>query len=427
VFATFQGAGAGGSMGTADTIWNSRTAICVAGIVFLCSLVYAALWSLERRQRAIRDAVVLTVLQKETFARIDRYLTQTLINSEARRQPTLSTPVVDEVLDETLASVLRGESLLGQTHMTNSAARKHMAQNAPVADPEPKTLAPSPEESVPNRPADTPWWKNDEENVIAKLRRLKPGTLPPPGLEISTIFMLVATTVGVLVFALILLPGTWSDSGTWLDEILTMIAVVGGGSVATALVAVRRRLGLLVERGSQSPEAGRDPDAESAPLEASPPAGTRRGGPGIGRHYPSAEPSREEMPVNRAETLLRFLISRAALPEPEWHKQIDLGRPFNSTTPDCFWPLEDEPGLCLYMDGLSGHIHGSPATREKDRAIREMLRSKHYEVVEIAATQLHDRGAMMQHFVRIARILIGKERAKVLRDDESWFAMPETA
>jgi hypothetical protein len=133
------------------------------------------------------------------------------------------------------------------------------------------------------------------------------------------------------------------------------------------------------------------------------------------------------MPVNRAETLLRFLMGRAALPEPEWHKQIELGRPFNSTTPDCFWPLEDEPGLCLYMDGLSGHIHGNPTTREKDRAIREMLRSKHYEVVEITATQLHDRVAMVQHFARIARILIGKERAKVLREDESWYGVPETA
>jgi hypothetical protein len=127
------------------------------------------------------------------------------------------------------------------------------------------------------------------------------------------------------------------------------------------------------------------------------------------------------MPVNRAEALLRHLLTRAGMPEPEWHKQIDLGRPLNTTAPDCFWPVDEEPGLCLYMDGLSGHIHGKPATRERDRAIRETLRSMHYEVVEISAAQLHDRAAMVKHLSRIARILIGKDRAKSLRDDESWY------
>ena len=102
-----------------------------------------------------------------------------------------------------------------------------------------------------------------------------------------------------------------------------------------------------------------------------------------------------------------------------------LGRPLNTTRPDCFWPVEDEPGLCLYMDGLSGHIHGNPATRDIDRAIRDTLRSKHYEVVEITATQLHDREAMVQHFKRIARILIGRDRAKAVQDDVSWYEIPQ--
>jgi hypothetical protein len=129
------------------------------------------------------------------------------------------------------------------------------------------------------------------------------------------------------------------------------------------------------------------------------------------------------MPVNRAETLLRDLLTRAGMPEPEWHRQIDLGRPLGTTSPDCFWSLEDEPGLCLYLDGLSGHLHGKPSTREQDRAIRDTLRSKHYEVVEITAAQLFDREAMVRHFHRIARILIGRDRAKVLREDSSWFAV----
>jgi len=140
----------------------------------------------------------------------------------------------------------------------------------------------------------------------------------------------------------------------------------------------------------------------------------------IPARYPNVAPGREDMPVNRAEALLRHLLGRAAMPEPEWHKQIALGKPLNSTTPDCFWPVDDEPGLCLYMDGLSAHIHGNPATRDRDRAIRETLRSMHYEVVEITATQLNDRQAMVQHLARIARILVGKDRARALRDDASW-------
>lgn len=141
----------------------------------------------------------------------------------------------------------------------------------------------------------------------------------------------------------------------------------------------------------------------------------------IPARYPSAQPESSELPVNRAEAMLRHLLSRASLPEPEWHTRIELGRPFNNTEPDCFWPLEDEPGLCLYLDGLSNHIHGKPATRERDRAIREALRSQHYEVIEITATQLSDRAAMIQHIARIARILIGKDQAKRLREDSSWF------
>jgi hypothetical protein len=135
-------------------------------------------------------------------------------------------------------------------------------------------------------------------------------------------------------------------------------------------------------------------------------------------------PPPHEMPVNRAEALLRNLLTRAGLPDAEWHKQIDLGRPLNSTWPDCFWPVEDEPGLCLYMDGLSAHIHGNPATREQDLAIRQALRSLDYEVIEVAATQLHDRDAMVRHFHKIARILIGKDRAKSVKEDPSWYVEP---
>lgn len=144
----------------------------------------------------------------------------------------------------------------------------------------------------------------------------------------------------------------------------------------------------------------------------------------IPARYPAINPTPGEMPVNRAEALLRHLLQRAGLPDPEWQKQIELGRPLGTTRPDCFWPVEEEPGLCIYLDGMSAHLHGNAATREKDLAIREQLRSLHYDVVVITATQLHDRAAMVQHFHKIARILIGKDRAKSVREDSAWYEIP---
>lgn len=98
-----------------------------------------------------------------------------------------------------------------------------------------------------------------------------------------------------------------------------------------------------------------------------------------------------------------------------------------STSPDCFFPGEDndDPGVCIYLDGLSRHIHGNPVTQAKDRQIREHLRSDSYEVIEIAASQLSDRGAMAKHFFRLGRCLLGRDRARELRDNPKWFVAPE--
>jgi SOS-response transcriptional repressor LexA len=144
---------------------------------------------------------------------------------------------------------------------------------------------------------------------------------------------------------------------------------------------------------------------------------------------PAQAPAGRNIPVNEAEARLRELILRAGFPEPRWQEQIVLGRPLGSTTPDCTFPGEDEqdPGTCLYLDGLSEHLHGNPVTAARDRAIREELRARHFEVFEISATDLWDRGKMSQHFFRLGRILLGKDRARELRDDPKWFEAPEGA
>lgn len=143
---------------------------------------------------------------------------------------------------------------------------------------------------------------------------------------------------------------------------------------------------------------------------------------------PAEGPSGAAMPVNAAEEKLRGMLDRAGFPSPWWQHRIHLGRPLDSTTPDCFFPGDDEadPGTCIYLDGLSGHLHGNPETAARDRQIREELRSRGYEVIEIPASDLDDRDAMARHFFRLARILMGREQARALRDDPSWFA-PEAA
>jgi hypothetical protein len=81
-------------------------------------------------------------------------------------------------------------------------------------------------------------------------------------------------------------------------------------------------------------------------------------------------------------------------------------------------------GEQLAGDGLSDHIHGHPATRERDRRLREELRARHYDVFEIAASDLDDRDAMARHFYRLARALMGQDRARGIRDRPTWFSEP---
>ncbi len=138
---------------------------------------------------------------------------------------------------------------------------------------------------------------------------------------------------------------------------------------------------------------------------------------------PNAPPGQDELPVNDVEMALRTMLLRAGFPEPEWHKEIELGRPLGRTVPDCFFPGDDpaDPGICVYLDGLSRHIHGNPATRDRDRDIRETLRSKGYEVFAIAASDLSDQAAMAALFYRLARAVMGKDRARMVRENAEWF------
>jgi len=139
---------------------------------------------------------------------------------------------------------------------------------------------------------------------------------------------------------------------------------------------------------------------------------------------PNVEETSGEKPVNNPETILRDMLQRASFPTPAAQYAIDLGRPLGTTTPDFFYedPTERFEGICIYLDGMSRHLHGDPDRQKRDRDIREQLRYEGYEVIEIPVGNLSDRGAMAKIFFRLGQILLGKAQAKTLRDNpESWF------
>jgi hypothetical protein len=116
------------------------------------------------------------------------------------------------------------------------------------------------------------------------------------------------------------------------------------------------------------------------------------------------------------------LVTAARLPTPERQHRVDLGA-WGSTTPDFYWELadEDEPGLCVFVDGLSRGIHGGPDQQAEDRRLRDALEEKGYRVLAIAATQLEDRDAIRGHLRRVARALGEAEAAARLNVDTSWW------
>jgi hypothetical protein len=130
-----------------------------------------------------------------------------------------------------------------------------------------------------------------------------------------------------------------------------------------------------------------------------------------------------DMTVNDAEERLRIMLERAGLQGYQPQQQIDLGLPLGSTTPDFFYPpaTEHYEGICVYLDGMSRELHGNPERQKRDRRIREELRNRGYEVVEITHAQLFDRDAMAQHFFRIGRLLLGKDSARRVKEDLAWF------
>ena len=140
---------------------------------------------------------------------------------------------------------------------------------------------------------------------------------------------------------------------------------------------------------------------------------------------PASSPGGDAVPVNKAETKLRHLLLRAGFGEGVRGERIRLSGSLGTTTPDVIYRDPDDDfikGVCIYLDGMSGHLHGNPETAARDRVIRAWLRGSDYEVIEIPANELDDRGAMTRHFRRLANYLGQSGRGRKLATDSSWFA-----
>lgn len=156
----------------------------------------------------------------------------------------------------------------------------------------------------------------------------------------------------------------------------------------------------------------------------------------VSHEIPQLQPSSEShdpnaQPVNDAETRLKHLLEGAGFLAGQFQENIRFKTPFvldhliGSTTPDVYFRGDsedpDDPGLCIYLDGLSAAIHGDPERLAIDREIRAWLRNHGYEVLEISAVELHDRGAMTRHFRKLARYLSGMDMAREVADNTDWF------
>jgi len=131
----------------------------------------------------------------------------------------------------------------------------------------------------------------------------------------------------------------------------------------------------------------------------------------------------ERQPVGRPAERLQQMFARAGFPAPKPEFRIDLGRPLNYTEVDFFFedPTGRTEGVCVYIDGLSAAIHGNVGQQHHDALIRDELRNREYEVVVIAATEVDDQDVLAGHLGKIARKLLGRERAEEVRGDRSWY------
>ena len=128
--------------------------------------------------------------------------------------------------------------------------------------------------------------------------------------------------------------------------------------------------------------------------------------------------------TNNGEQRLTELLNRAGLQPDELQHQVDLPTISTHTTPDVYFECSTDAfeGVCVYIDGMSRGLHGNPVQAAQDQLLRSTLENMGYKVIVIPASELNDSGAMVNHFVSIARAVSGKSRANQVKEsaDQWW-------
>ena len=127
-------------------------------------------------------------------------------------------------------------------------------------------------------------------------------------------------------------------------------------------------------------------------------------------------------PGNPPEQQLVAMLKAAGLVSFETEKPIELSGGV-VTRPDVYFhaPNEQFEGVCVYLDGMSEHLHGNAQTAAQDRQIREELLNTDFEVVTIQYQELYDKTVMRTHMRRIAKAVGGRSKAKDVEADDGWF------
>lgn len=127
-------------------------------------------------------------------------------------------------------------------------------------------------------------------------------------------------------------------------------------------------------------------------------------------------------PGNSAEQQLVAMLKAAGLGSFETERPIELSGGI-VTRPDVYFhaPNDHFEGVCVYLDGMSEHLHGNAQTAMQDRQIRDELLNTDYEVVAIQYQELYDKTVMRTHMRRIAKAVVGKAKAKEVEATDDWF------
>lgn len=148
------------------------------------------------------------------------------------------------------------------------------------------------------------------------------------------------------------------------------------------------------------------------------------GGLTLSHAIPSVLPddNQTKKPGNPPEQQLVAMLKAAGLSSFETERPIELSGGV-VTRPDMYFHAPNDlfEGVCIYLDGMSEHLHGNAQTAARDRQIRDELLNTDYEVVAIQYQELYDKTVMRTHMRRIAKAVMGKVKAKEVEADASWF------